>query len=180
MRIILSGLLVCFWLACSATAAELKDENLLQKLPQGFKVGYRANQNGVMISEMVPTAETVESWTEMITTQIFFGKSQISPEQFRQSISSRWKQACPKSSFHQMADGKENGYVFAYFMMHCPLNPNTNKPEITLVKAIQGNDSFYVVQKAWRSTPRKESLASWGHYMRTVKVCDTRLKDRPC
>jgi hypothetical protein len=47
-------------------------------------------------------------------------------------------------------------------------------------KAIQGNDSFYVAQVAFKAWPSKEQLTQWMRYLQDVTVCDTRLPDRAC
>ena len=57
------------------------------------------------------------------------------------------------------------------------MNP---KPEITWFKAVQGNDSFYVVQKAFRFMPPQEQMTKALAYLGTVKVCDSRRTDRAC
>ena len=65
-------------------------------------------------------------------------------------------------------------------MQVCPLNQATGKPEITWFKAIQGNDSFYVVQKAFKFMPTNEQVVAWTQYLKSVQVCDTRIKGREC
>ena len=60
------------------------------------------------------------------------------------------------------------------------INKATGKPEITWFKAIQGNDSFYVVQVAFKAWPSKEQITQWMGYLKEVTVCDTRLPDRAC
>ena len=62
----------------------------------------------------------------------------------------------------------------------CPKNPGTGKPEITWFKAVQGNDSFYLVQKAFKFEPSKEQVTRWMGYLRKVSVCDSRIADRVC
>jgi hypothetical protein len=62
----------------------------------------------------------------------------------------------------------------------CPRNPATGKPEMTWFKALQGNDSFYVVQKAFKFVPDKDQVAKWMGFLRAVAVCDSRLPDRAC
>jgi hypothetical protein len=57
---------------------------------------------------------------------------------------------------------------------------STGKPETTMVKAIRGNDSFYVVQRAVRAVPTPERLETIKQYVEKVSVCDTRLPSRPC
>ena len=61
-----------------------------------------------------------------------------------------------------------------------PLNKATGKPEITWFKAIQGNDSFYIVQVAFKAWPSKEQITQWMRYLKDATVCDTRLPDRAC
>ena len=62
----------------------------------------------------------------------------------------------------------------------CPLNRTTGKPEFTWFKAMQGNDSLYVVQVALKARPSEETTTRWMDYLRTVRACDTRLPDRAC
>ena len=52
--------------------------------------------------------------------------------------------------------------------------------EITWFKAIQGNDSFYVAQVAFKAWPSKEQVTQWMRYLKDVTGCDTRLPDRAC
>jgi len=64
--------------------------------------------------------------------------------------------------------------------MNCPLNKDSGKPEITWFKAIQGQDSFYVVQKAFKFDPSQGQIVQWTLYLKKVAVCDTRVKERAC
>jgi hypothetical protein len=79
-----------------------------------------------------------------------------------------------------VAQGEENGYPSLVWLQNCPLNKATGKPEITWFKAIQGNDSFYIVQVAFKAWPSKEQISQWMRYLKSVTVCDTRLPDRAC
>jgi hypothetical protein len=160
-------------------AAQLVNENLLTKLPDGYKVGYQSRKDNALISEMVPQAETVENWTEMVTVQIFFG-SKLGPHEFKARMEKLWAGSCPGGQPRSISDGVERGYSTATWLMACPLNPATKKPEITWFKAIQGNDSFYVVQKAFKFMPSQEQASQWTRYLNDVTVCDSRLADRAC
>ena len=74
----------------------------------------------------------------------------------------------------------ENGYPSLLWILECPKNPATGKPELTWIKGVQGNDSFYVVQKAFKFTPSKEQITRWIGYLKGVMVCDSRIADRAC
>src|SRR5262249_53116133 len=116
---------------------------------------------------------------EMVTVQIFRGRK-LAPEQFRNSLMKGWNEGCPNASSKPTTSATENGYPSVLWLLNCPRNPKTGKPEITWFRAIRGNDSFYVVQKAFRFAPSQEQVAQWTAYLKSVKVCETRLADRAC
>jgi hypothetical protein len=51
---------------------------------------------------------------------------------------------------------------------------------MTWFKAISGNDSFYVVQKAFKLDPTPDKAAEWVAFLNKVSVCDTRPPERKC
>ena len=174
-----AALSFAFALLIPQPAFALENENLLVALPPGYKVGHQARNAKQLITEMVPVAETVENWTEMVTVQIFFGLKE-SVSAFRLRMEKLWAQACADVKSTPVGDGVVNGYTTITWRMTCPLNKRTGKPEITWFKAISGRDSFYVVQKAFKFEPPPEKAAAWVAYLNKVSVCDTRLPDRAC
>lgn len=172
---------ICFALvAASPAAAQLVNENLLVALPDGYKVGFSGKKNNTIMNEMVPVAESVDGWTEMVTVQVFLGMKGTTPDQFKSRMEGMWRGACANASSHPIVSAVENGYPATVWLMSCPLNAKTGKPEITWFKAIQGNGSFYVVQKAFKFDPSKEQVVKWTGYLKKVTVCDSRLPDRAC
>ena len=165
--------------AIASPAVALENENLLVTMPPGYKVGYNKREQKALISEMVPAAETVESWTEMVTVQIFFGlKGSI--VSYRAKMEKDWANACAGAQSAPVGGGLVNGYTTVTWRQTCPLNKQTGKPEITWFKAIAGNDSFYVVQKAFKFEPAQEKAAEWIAWLNKVSVCDTRIPERKC
>lgn len=160
--------------------AELKDENLVHGLPTGYKIDFQARKGNMIMTEMVPQAESVKNWTEMLTSQIFLGLKTATPDAFRAFMQQTWAASCKGAEFATVASGQENGYPFAVWIQACPLNTSTGKPEHTFFKAIKGNDSFYVVQRAFKSSPTNEQVTAATEHLRGVTVCDSRLPDRPC
>jgi len=73
-----------------------------------------------------------------------------------------------------------NGYDAASILLRCPLLASTGKPETTMLTAIKGNDSFYVVQRAVRSVPTAQQFETMKKYIESVSVCDSRLPTRAC
>lgn len=155
----------------------LKDENLLVSVPDNYKIDFQQRKGNMLITEMVPKSQNVNNWTEMVTTQVFFGGlPQVTPESFFKGLDVQWKQACRNAKSQLIRKGSENGYLFTFWMEFCPNNPATGKPEISQIKAIQGNVSFYVVQKAWKYEPTDKEVVKWSKFMSKAKVYDPRIK----
>lgn len=181
MRRIIQLAVVGLALAVLAPSAQaLENETLLVTMPKGYKVGFQKRAGNQVISEFVPQAETVEGWTEMVTVQIFFNLRDVTPAQYRTRMEGLWAKACAGSEFSKVKEGVENGYPTLTWLQKCPKNVQTGKSELTWMKAIQGRDSFYLVQKAFKFEPTAEQRKEWGGYLDSVRVCDTRLVDRPC
>lgn len=167
-------------LAATTSHAQLKNENLLVTMPEGFKVGYGGTHNGIDMQEWVPANQTVKDWTEMITVQVFRNRADIDPARYLAEMTKLWAQSCPGSIAGPVTPGSTNRYSSASLMLRCPLLASTGKPEAAMMKAIKGRDSFYLVQRAVRSVPGAAKVDQMQQYLDRVSVCDTRLADRPC
>jgi hypothetical protein len=163
---------------CTAHANEF----LLHAAPQDYKVAFQTRKGNLQHVEMIPRSESLKNWSEMLTTQIFFGGvPQGTPVRFYEWVAERWRASCPTATAQLIRHGTEKGYPFAFWMLTCESLPATSKPENTWFKAIQGRDSFYLVQKAWRREPRKEEIVTWTKHLRNVAVCDSRAGgDKAC
>lgn len=168
--------------ATPVTAAEQTgEERLLQTVPDGYGVAFQQRKGNMLMIEMVPHGQSVESWTEMVTTQVFAGGiPQRTPTAFYRASGDAWKKVCQNAEDKLLQQGTENGYPFAFWLQACPNNPVTKQQEFTFFKAIQGNDSFFLVQKAWKRMPDKEEVVEWSQYMKQIKVCDSRITGRAC
>jgi hypothetical protein len=164
----------------SMAVAELENENLLVAVPQGYKVDFQRNNNNLRMTEMVPLNESVKDWTEMVTVQVLYRLTDVAPEKFKSRLEQQWSSVCPGSQSKSIKAGTEGGYPSVIWAMTCKLNPTTNKPENTWFRAIQGADSFYLVQKAYKFTPTKAQESQWVAYLQKATVCDTRVPERPC
>jgi hypothetical protein len=180
MRAVVLFLAAALSLAAAPSHAQLEDENLLVAMPQGFKVGFSDSRNGMNMQEWVLANETVQNWTEMVTVQVFLNRTDLDPVWFLTTMQKQWAGACKGSAATPVATGRVNGYVAATTLLRCPLLASSGKPETTMFKAIKGNDSFYVVQRATRSVPDEARLAQTKAYLDTVSVCDSRLPAHPC
>jgi hypothetical protein len=175
--------------ACSAlllglmaepSQGQLKGENLLVSMPPGFKLGAQGTRDGVNQQQWVPGVESVGNWSEMVTVQIFPNRLDLDPVTMLRRIEEGWRPTCRAATPAAPQADKVNAYPAATLMLSCPRLASTGKPETTMFRAIKGNDSFYLVQRALRAVPAPAQLESMKQYMATVSVCDVRPASHPC
>ena len=171
-------MLAAVMLPLAAQAAQAAEMASFGEPPKDFKIDYQTEQNGMIMVELVPQKQTVDNWTKMITLQSMAG-AKPGVAAFGNNLSTLWKNTCPGGSFDTVQEGKENGYPFALWMMACENNPSSNKPEWTLVRAVQGNDGLYVKQYAFRYAPNYAEITNAMEHLRNLIVCNNSAK-HPC
>jgi hypothetical protein len=175
----LVGLLLFAAVTTTTDTVQLQNENLLMTRPDGYKTDFYEKTSDMLTNEMVPIGQSADNWTEMVRVQIFHALN-ATPGQFKIKMDQARAHLCPASSSQALAEGRENGYPTLVWYENCSLNTATGKPEFTWFKAIQGNDSFYLVQVSLKVEPSEELGARWLGYLERIRVCDTRLPERPC
>lgn len=179
MRALIAGLALAA-LAGPVLGQSMQGENLLVGLPQGFKVGYQAEQGPMLMHELVPQGESVEDWSKMVTIQVFRGLRDMPGELFAGNLARDWAAACANGSARKLTDGTVNGFPFVLWAFTCPLNPQTQKPETMYLKGISGSDAYYAVQYAFRAAPDASLDDIALPYLVEASACDTRKPERAC
>ncbi|HEX5264580.1 MAG TPA: hypothetical protein VFW13_13690 [Phenylobacterium sp.] len=177
---VLAGLMIVGAAQAADPPPGLQDENVLMPLPKGFKLGDQGRQGAMDVAEYVPSAETVNDWSQMITRQTFHGRANDDPDGLPQFMAKSWPAACPGGTAQKLAGAVENGYRTATWSFRCPTNPQTGKPETMWIKTIGGADALYSVQVAWRRAYAEDLAAQAAAYLGRVTVCDTRAPTHPC
>lgn len=160
--------------------AQAPAETLLRGLPAGYRIEREQASGDTLTSRMLPEGQTEDDWTELVTTHVFVGRKGTDPERFQLAMAVAWLGICEDGTAARVMHGRENGYAFSLWSQTCPHNPATGRPEATWTKAIEGNDSFYLVQKSFRADPTDAQVSAALAYFGAVTVCDPRLPDRQC
>jgi hypothetical protein len=167
-----------FAAACPAAAAE--HENVLLKLPKGYKVAFTSKTDKELTTEMVPETQSVDNWTEMVKVQTFYDLRDVTPMQYRARVEKLLAESCPGVVFAKVKDGTENLYPMAAWTQTCPLSKTTGKPEVIWMKGVQGRESFHLVQKAFRFDPSPKQIKAATILLDDARVCDTRVPGQRC
>ena len=175
-----AGVAALLCLVSSAAQAQPQGENLIVLPPAGFVVGHSDTTNFVSLTEWIPAHETVQNWSEMVTVQIFSRRADLNPVPFLTTLQGHWLAACPGSTPAAVAPDKANGYEAATMLLRCARLAATSRPETTMFRAIKGKGSFYVVQRAIRSSGTPDEVERMKRYLGEVSVCEGGSPDRPC
>ena len=154
--------------------AQSTSEDIYFDLPPGFEEGFEDDDESFFIQEWVPTGETVNDWSQMLTLTVQ-DMPNLDPVEFFNHMADGWGEACPEYGAMLLHEGLENNYPVAVWFLKCPNNPMTSKPEFTYVKGVSGNENFYTVQLAYalRSDEIDESTVNQSMtFLKQVTVCD--------
>jgi len=160
--------------------AQLKNENLLIPVPQGFSESYSSQDGGMETSEFVPDGEKAGDWSRMITRQVFQGLGEADPDMLPKAMKTRWTKACPDGEGQKLTSARENGYPVSIWMFTCPMKADAERPETMWLKAISGEDAHYIVQYAHRRPVTDQMVVATMVFLKQVSVCDTRQAEHPC
>jgi hypothetical protein len=178
-RLLIFAAALAILAAAPACWAQATGENLLVALPTGYKVAGETKQGDKIMTLMIPEAQSIEHWQELVTTLVFLGARDADIARFSANMQSQWLGTCKGGAVAPVRSGQENAMAFVIWVQVCP-HEGAAPTEYTYVKALAGRDGVYVVQKAARFPPTKEYAARWMQYLHVVSVCDTRLPNRPC
>lgn len=181
-------------LLCAPALAQDKPpqaEQIFAPTPPGFKLSDSKIDDKQRVFEFLPEGETAKSWTERIGIVVFFGMKGRSPKQVAEALQTEWRATCPAFSSNAPEQRLEKNYPASILTMACSYAepPQNRMPrEFVMAKIVQGTDSLYLVQRAWRGGPEyapppltdKATGDAWAKFFSQVEVCDTRLRGQPC
>ncbi len=151
----------------AAAAGYLKAEQ-----QPGFVVGYSASNGQAAITEEVPSGETVDKWTRMITSQFFRGFARASsPYAFLEGMQKSLASGCPGFKVSAITTEPLAGQPAARMRADCPLNPKTGLPETFWIIAIANQNDMHIRQVAFRKVPDAADTAWAERVLLAARWC---------
>jgi len=160
---------------------------LLQTPPAWLQVAAEKS-DAFRLAEFVPAGQDRTQWFD----KLFIESNNLlplpDPIVFLEAMGKELKTECEGTSDTNIYSGVENGYETSVRLLVCNKNLNSARGEVTLIKAIRGNDNFYVISRARRSEPLQieeapiadREMGEWSLYMRSIKLCDPRSDKHRC
>jgi len=153
-------------------------EGISVDAPATFVVGNRSNDGRINLVELVRPPETVDTWSELISVvTIMHATEGTTLNEFYPMWRDGYRGTCPGPN-EAVARGTVDGRPALKATFHCPVDPQTGKPESLTVIFIQGEVNLLSVQLAFRRSMTNADLALVQKVQKTLKVCDAR--DNAC
>ena len=144
-------------------------------------------------ADFVPLGESIRDWTQLVAVQGLQrtkskGQAVMLLEGMQRSRATRCGVPAGEVSLLPPGANAPHGVVAQTFLV-CPRVPDTNYAELAVVKAIEGPDWLYVVQRAWRlpageaesvlAVAREPRLAAEA-FLETVQLCNPTQDRQAC
>jgi hypothetical protein len=168
-------LALCF---AAPAAAQPSSEWLAQGPLPGFVIGFQQADGGSLIVERVPTGETVQRWTRMVTIQRFAGDVPI--DRWVAGFVGGLGENCPGARSSDPVWSEVEGRRAVAFRGDCPRNPATGLPETFFLRAVSGATALHVAQVAFRSVPSAADAAWALRHLETVAYCTRDIATPAC
>lgn len=155
-------------------------EAIIPATPEGFKEGFRAKNKdtNVYVIEYIPTAETVDKWSEIITIQ-YFPLTSVDPEKFYYDMVGVIHKYCEGFSSDKAIVRSSDGYKNVRGMSHCGKGGRSGEGEVTAYSIMNGVTGIHVLQRAIRTKPFTENgyklnpviAEKWSTFFDKSKLC---------
>lgn len=174
--------------AHGATTSKVSSEELLADPPNEWKLVYQLNNITTRLSEFVPKGETESEWSIKVSFESFKELVGSDPIEILLAEVNRDQKICTFVQHFNLFSGLENNFPSAVRLFLCGKNNTIHKGEVKMIKAIAGNDYFYLIKLHKRikafdiNQPElgKKEIATWSSYIRGISLCDPSKPEHPC
>jgi hypothetical protein len=172
----------------AATAStDASGERLLAAPPNGWKEVFSSDNQGLRMVEFIPDDQVNAAWQQKISFESSSSKPLPDPINFFEGLSVDQRGTCDGFESFAIFSGFENGYPTTLRLMVCKNSNIINQSQVTMLKAIQGKDNFYVISRAQRGSPLADDaeplseveIAGWSLYLKAISLCDD-SPEHPC
>lgn len=136
----------------SAIAQGGKGEIFFAAIPEGWHALPRNPENSVhmQVAEWMPAGQKIESWTDMITLQVFPRFAGVDPVSFLDRLAGSYQQNCEKSGATPPLTDEVNGFPTAFRLINCTRDLTRQTGEVALFRATTGRQALYLFQRVFR------------------------------
>lgn len=163
-------------------------EKLLAQPPNGWVKVYQLNQDGNRITEFIPADEDKYKWAHKVTFESFPVTRSADPIDLLLYEVEQYKKRCNFVQHFNLFSGIEKGHATSLRLVMCGKSNVQETGEVTIFKAIQGRENFYIVRisrkvpafEPHKSILENEEVKQWSLYLKRISLCSEDSPDYPC
>jgi len=163
-------------------------ERLIAQPPSGWIRTYQLNQEGERISEFSPADEDKNKWVNKISFESSLALQHADPIELLLKDAEEYKKRCNFVQHFNLFSGYENSYPTSLRLIMCGKSKQLDTGEVSMIKAIQGDEHFYVVKLTRKVAPfephkpdvTETEIAEWSTYMKRIFLCNPQTPQHPC
>lgn len=182
------SLVIIASLLISCSPKKTSPEKLLALPPNGWKLIYQINNVGTRLTDFIPEEDDEINWTSKVSFESFQDFSDADPIDVTLGEVKKDEEVCNFVQHFNLFAGLENNYPTSLRLYMCGKNKVTEKGEVKIIKAIKGDDYFYIVRLVKRldafgvhqARMEKSEIAAWSSYLKKMRVCNDESVDHPC
>lgn len=134
---------------------------------QGLVVGHQARQGRAILVELVPSGETVQNFSRMVTLQTAPGLGAVPENAYLDEFAKRYSATCRKTNLTNVTFGEKGAKGIR---LDCPRHPQTGKLETVFLRVIDLGKDLATVQITMRFLPMPADGAWARDYLTRVAV----------
>ncbi|CTQ31534.1 hypothetical protein [Jannaschia rubra] len=139
--------------------------------PAGFAGVHVSQAGGIRLVEYVADGQTLADWSDALTVAELRGTGMGATDLVAR-LQADLTASC-SGAFSLDPDVAEIDGRTATLSIHaCPNADISGRPEMDLLRVIEGKDVLFAVQRSWVVSPPTEELARWTDWLRDLRVCD--------
>jgi hypothetical protein len=187
--VIESCCILLFLHGCTAIPndSDLTEQLIAQTPPDWVRV-YQLNHAENRISEFIPANEEANKWVNKISFESFMNMAQADPIELLLYEVEQYQERCDFVQHFNLFSGYENDYPTSLRLIMCGKSKQLETGEVSMFKAIQGEQRFYTIRLARKVPPfepsksevTQEEIAQWSTFMKRIIVCDPESTQHPC
>ncbi|HIG39990.1 MAG: hypothetical protein ABGY96_16665 [bacterium] len=197
-RIIIIGLALLIFVSCTTKPAisepqveaepVVATERLIASPPKDWQLIYQLNSGDIRLSDFIPPDETEKEWQTKLSFEAHTQLADSDPISIIMGEIKSKRGMCTHIDHFNLFSGFENNYPTSVRLIQCGENAHSQLGEISLIKAIQGNDFFYIVRflknvpvfEKGKAEFTNEEVANWSSFLKRVSLCDDDAADHEC
>jgi hypothetical protein len=126
-------------------------EVFVTPVPITWEIAHSSDSGRVVHMAWLPKDQATDGWSDKVSVQLFPGETGISGKRLLDRIAERYARDCRDLLGTQTEVRQTRGRTVAFRLLGCTEHSRTGRGELALFRVVQGAESLYLVQRAWRT-----------------------------